>query len=186
MIYQIIIILLWVLIAVYWILLSFRNKEPSKKEPMFSRITFLVFMVISFYLLFSKSVPFSVLNGSFYKNHFFYYLGFIITVASLIFTAYSRYILGNNWSGRIEIKKDHKLITNGPYNITRNPIYTGLLFGVLGTALMYNQLKGILALILLSCAFSMKIKKEEKFLLKNFPKYKTYMRKVKRLIPFLY
>ncbi len=143
-------------------------------------------MVVSFYLLFSKSVPFSVLNGSFYHNHFFYYLGFIITVAGLIFASYSRYILGNNWSGRIEIKKDHKLVTNGAYSITRNPIYTGLLFGVLGTALMYNQLKGILALTLLFYAFSMKIKKEEKFLLKNFPEYKTYMRKVKRLIPFLY
>ncbi len=186
LIYKTTIFILWVLIAIYWIILSFKNKEPHKRESLLSRSIFLVIMVISFYLLFSKRVPFIVLNGSFYNHHFFYYTGFIIAVAGLIFASYSRYILGNNWSGRIEIKKDHKLITNGPYSITRNPIYTGLLSGVLGTALMYNQLKGILALILLFCAYSMKIIKEEKFLLKNFPEYKNYMRKVKRLIPFLY
>jgi protein-S-isoprenylcysteine O-methyltransferase Ste14 len=186
MIYQTIIILLWVLVAIYWALLSFQNKESTKSESSFSRILYLTLMVMSFYFLFPKSRPIVGLNSSFYSNLLFYYLGFVVAVAGLVFAVYSRYGLGKNWSGRIEIKENHKLITNGAYSLTRNPIYTGLLFGVIGTALMYNQLKGILTSVLIFCAFSIKIKKEEKFLLKRFPEYKSYMKKVKKLIPYVY
>jgi protein-S-isoprenylcysteine O-methyltransferase len=104
----------------------------------------------------------------------------------LAFAVYSRYYLGGNWSGKIEIKKDHSLLMKGPYDITRHPIYTGLLFGILGTVLIYNQPKGLLALFLVFCAFLFKINKEEKFLLKQFPEYGNYMKKVKRIIPFVY
>ena len=187
MIYLTILIFLWILVGAYWLLRAFENKGSIINESPFSRIFYLAVMTLSFYLLFSKSFLAKFgFDNSLYISLPFYYLGFIIAVAGLAFAVYSRYFLGKNWSGRIEIKKGHTLLTTGPYGITRNPIYTGLLFGILGTALMYNQLKDILALVLVFCAFLIKIRKEEKFLSKKFPKYESYMKKVKRLIPYIY
>lgn len=187
MIYQAIVNISWILVGAYWFLLSFKNKESEKSEPSFSRIAYLILMVFSFCLLFSKSFFAKFwLNNNIHNTPTFYPLGFVIALAGLAFAVYSRYYLGKNWSGRVEIKEDHQLLTAGPYSITRNPIYTGLLFGILGTALIHNQLKGLLALVLVFCVFLIKIKKEEIFLLKKFPEYEIYIKKVKKIIPFVY
>ncbi len=182
------IITAWILVGLYWILMSFKNKTSTESESSFSRILFLGIMTFSFYLLFSESflVQFGLSNYIFTSSLLLYCVGFMIAFIGLAFAVYSRYYIGKNWSGRIEIKKDHKLLTTGPYGITRHPIYTGLLLGIIGTILIYNQPKGLLALLFIFCAFSFKINKEEKFLLKQFPEYATYMKKVKRIIPFVY
>ena len=186
-VYLDIVIALWNMVAIYWIFMAFKNKSVTKSERSFSRTLYLIVMLASFYLLFSRNfiIDFG-LNSPFYENSFLYYVGFIVSVLGLFFAVYARYFLGKDWSGRVEIKKDHRLITTGPYALTRNPIYTGLLFGILGTALMCNQVKGLVALVLIFTMLSLKIKKEEEFLINNFSDYDNYKQRVKKLIPFIY
>ena len=40
------------------------------------------------------------------------------------------------WSGAPAVKQEHQLRTNGPYSITRHPIYTGMLGMLLGCLLV--------------------------------------------------
>ena len=44
-------------------------------------------------------------------------------------------MLGGNWSNSVTVKENHTLILRGPYRIARHPIYSGILLGMLGSAL---------------------------------------------------
>ena len=48
---------------------------------------------------------------------------------------YSHRTIGSYWSIRIEIKKEHRLVTCGSYRYVRHPLYTALFLGYLGTLL---------------------------------------------------
>ena len=38
-------------------------------------------------------------------------------------------MLGGNWSNRVTVKENHKLVHTGPYRIVRHPIYSGFCWG---------------------------------------------------------
>jgi protein-S-isoprenylcysteine O-methyltransferase Ste14 len=79
------------------------------------------------------------------------------------------------------------LIQAGPYRVVRNPIYSGGLVAILGTAIVVGEVRGVLAIVLVLIAFLRKIQLEERWLLERFgPAYLEYQEKVKALIPFVY
>lgn len=83
-------------------------------------------------------------------------------------------------------KQGHELVRTGPYRLVRHPIYTGLLVMALGVALNFGQLRCWLALPLMAAAFWIKLKQEEKLLLRHFPQeYPVYKSQVKALVPFV-
>jgi hypothetical protein len=53
-------------------------------------------------------------------------------------------------------KADPELVTSGPYRFVRHPIYTGILTGVLGTALATNLL-GLIIVGVLGAYFSAQV-----------------------------
>jgi protein-S-isoprenylcysteine O-methyltransferase Ste14 len=46
---------------------------------------------------------------------------------------HSHRTIGSYWSIRIEVKKEHRLVTRGSYKYVRHPLYTALFLGYLGT-----------------------------------------------------
>jgi protein-S-isoprenylcysteine O-methyltransferase Ste14 len=113
-------------------------------------------------------------------------LGIVITVLGLGFAVWARIHLGRNWSSIPGIKVDHTLIRTGPYRFVRNPIYTGILFGYAGTAIVIGELWAFVLILYLLAVFLMKIHGEEKFLLEEFGEdYVRYRKEVKALIPYL-
>jgi len=62
--------------------------------------------------------------------------GVVLMAAGVALAMWSRFVLGENWSAAVSIRKNHELIRMGPYRIMRHPIYTGMLLGLLGTALV--------------------------------------------------
>ncbi|KAG2151102.1 uncharacterized protein EDB93DRAFT_320933 [Suillus bovinus] len=47
--------------------------------------------------------------------------------------------LGKLWSFHLSVRKEHRLVTSGPYSVVRHPSYTGLLFQGIGVAIMYGS-----------------------------------------------
>ena len=112
--------------------------------------------------------------------------GVLVTVAGLLFAVWARVHLGKNWSGRPMIKVGHQLIRSGPYQYVRNPIYTGILVGLIGTAMVIGYWIVVFAVGVGFVAFLGKIREEEKLLLETFgEEYVRYRREVKALIPFI-
>jgi protein-S-isoprenylcysteine O-methyltransferase Ste14 len=89
------------------------------------------------------------------------------------------------WSSSPNVlQADHELRTDGPYAITRHPIYTGLLGMVLGTVLV-NGLGSSLAFLVIAAVFlATRIPVEERLLSRTFPEaYGRYRERVPLLVP---
>jgi protein-S-isoprenylcysteine O-methyltransferase Ste14 len=113
--------------------------------------------------------------------------GLALLVISTGFTLWARLSLGRMWSATPNmLRTDHELRTDGPYAITRHPIYTGLLGMLLGTVLL-NGLGGSLALLVVGTAvLATRIPIEERLMSETFPDaYASYRQRVPRLIPRL-
>jgi protein-S-isoprenylcysteine O-methyltransferase Ste14 len=84
------------------------------------------------------------------------------------------------------LRANHELRTDGPYAVTRHPIYTGLLGMLLGTVLL-NGLGVSLALLVVGVAVLVtRIPIEERLMSKTFPdEYARYRERVPRLVPGL-
>ena len=108
-------------------------------------------------------------------------------VLGLGWAVWARHLIGRNWSAAVTLKHDHQLIRCGPYRFVRHPIYTGILAGSLGTAIIMNQYWGAAGFLLILYAYLVKLQKEEAILASYFPKeYASYRLQTKRLLPFLF
>jgi protein-S-isoprenylcysteine O-methyltransferase Ste14 len=112
--------------------------------------------------------------------------GCLIQVIGMGFAIAARHFLGSNWSSRVTIKVDHRLITGGPYALARHPIYTGMLLGLAGTVIAYGTVVGLVGFLLVAIAYWHKMATEERFLREQFGSdYEDYRRRVKALVPFV-
>ena len=74
------------------------------------------------------------------------------------------------------------IVTDGPYQYSRNPIYTAFLFGFIGLSFMANSLWMLIMVVPLFFALALGvIIPEEEYLLQTFgEEYKEYKKKVRR------
>ena len=113
--------------------------------------------------------------------------GSVLLVVSTLFTIWARVRLGRMWSALPNtLQADHELRVDGPYAITRHPIYTGLLGMILGTVLL-NGLGLSLAFLVVGAAIvATRIPIEERLMTTAFPdEYERYRERVPRLLPGL-
>jgi protein-S-isoprenylcysteine O-methyltransferase Ste14 len=80
------------------------------------------------------------------------------------------------------------VISSGPYRLIRHPSYTGFLITLLGFGLSFTN-NWLSLLVIMGCAllgFSYRIQVEEHVLQAQLgQRYQEYMRRTKRLIPFV-
>jgi len=114
------------------------------------------------------------------------WVGAVLCVAGLGFCIWARVTLGRNWSSAVALKEGHELIERGAYRLVRHPIYTGLIAMFLATVIVLGHVGGIIGLVLVFVSFWIKLRDEERVMLKQFPdQYAAYQQRVKRIIPFL-
>jgi protein-S-isoprenylcysteine O-methyltransferase Ste14 len=146
-----------------------------------------VLSVLAFLLVFSQRFASGPLGRAFMPaSELGSQVGLAMTFIGLAFAAWARFQLGGNWSSDVTVKENHTLILKGPYAIVRHPIYTGFILGMLGMALIINEVRGLLGVIVLFVAFLLKSRNEESFMRQTFGEYPQYQRRVKALIPFIY
>ncbi|KAG2143934.1 hypothetical protein BD769DRAFT_1625621 [Suillus cothurnatus] len=56
-----------------------------------------------------------------------------------VFRLYCVSELGKCWSWPLSIRREHKLVTSGPYSLVRHPSYTGFLLQYIGLLAMYGE-----------------------------------------------
>ncbi len=111
--------------------------------------------------------------------------GAVVFVAGLGLAIWARIHLGRNWGMPMTERAEPELATSGPYRFVRHPIYSGLLLGVLGSALATN-LVGLIIVAVLCAYFYYSATIEEKNLTATFPtQYPAYRAATKMLIPFI-
>ena len=82
--------------------------------------------------------------------------------------------------------KNSKLTASGPYKLVRHPMYTSAILITLIWIINDFTYIRLSAWIILVIVLNLKAIYEEKILDEEFPEYKIYTSKTKKLIPYLY
>jgi protein-S-isoprenylcysteine O-methyltransferase Ste14 len=110
-----------------------------------------------------------------------------LVVAGFGFCWWARLHLGRLWSGFVTLKEDHHIVDTGPYALVRHPIYSGVMFSALMTALMKVSPASLVGCVMVCVGFAMTARIEEGFLRGQLgaEAYDAYSRRVPMLIPRL-
>lgn len=176
----------WISFIAYWLISARRVKVTAERQSLWSALAHRIPLGCSYILMANWRLP-PPLNLSVTPHaDWARPLGDVVCVLGLLVTLWARWTLADNWSSDVTFKRGHELIRTGPYRWVRHPIYTGILGMCLGTALDIGQLRGWLALPLMAAAFWIKLKQEERLMLRHFPnEYPAYQKQVKALVPFV-
>jgi protein-S-isoprenylcysteine O-methyltransferase Ste14 len=181
------ILTVWIIVGLVWLAASVSLKSVAREEPLGSRLFHILAIALAFFLLFDLHLNAGVLNRRFVPDTpAVWWTGFALTVAGAALAIWARLLLGANWSATVTVKQNHELKRTGPYAIVRHPIYSGFLLAMLGTAIAFGEIRGLIAFALAFIAWRMKSLIEERFMLDQFgEQYARYKREVKALIPFV-
>ena len=93
--------------------------------------------------------------------------------------------LGTNWSITLEVREQHRLITQGIYRRIRHPMYLALVVYSLGHALVIpNWVAGLSNLIAVAVLFALRVGAEERMMTEQFgAEYVAYSARTKRFVP---
>jgi protein-S-isoprenylcysteine O-methyltransferase Ste14 len=96
--------------------------------------------------------------------------------------------LGTNWSITLELREQHRLVTDGVYRHIRHPMYLALLLYSFAQALLIpNWVAGPSYLVAFGLLLALRLGPEERMMSEAFgQEYESYRAKTKRLIPGLW
>ena len=178
----------WITFCVIWFIAAVSTKRSVYRESGLQRLRYVIPALVGAWLVFQRHRMSYPLNMEIIPRADWIILtAIILCVAGLIFCVWARLTLGRNWSGTITLKEEHELIVRGPYRIVRHPIYTGLMGMIIATALVRGHLGGIIGAVLVFVSLWIKLRSEEKVMLKQFPdQYPGYQQRVKRIVPYVF
>lgn len=184
-----VIILCWIIFLGYWLISAFFVKKTAERSSSITwRLVILIGIIIVVFLvrilphnyaqiLITTIIPNTLTSAI---------IGSLIAIFGLGIAIWARTTIGRNWSGSIVFKKNHELVTNGPYRFVRHPIYTGMITMLIGASVYYGFTSIFLFTILVFASFVLKSRQEEKLMIKHFgKKYIDYKKKTKAIIPFV-
>jgi protein-S-isoprenylcysteine O-methyltransferase Ste14 len=179
--------ILWGIFIVYWVASASSVKATRWREPILASLFYRIPMMIGASLLMvSRALP-PDLNGRFVPaSPIVNLVGLVLAVAGIAFAIWARVHLGSNWSARVTVKEEHSLVRTGPYRYVAHPIYSGIILGLLGTAVIFGLWSALVATGFFLAAFIIKSRVEEVRMRETFSEYAQYRAETPAIIPFIY
>jgi protein-S-isoprenylcysteine O-methyltransferase Ste14 len=176
--FQVAIGIAWIIFWIYWLASAFGVKQGTgsrRRIPLTGLTGLSVVLILRVFRGGSLAVHSPVLEV----------IGAVVFALGIALAIWARVHLGRNWGMPMTQKAEPELVTSGPYRFVRHPIYSGLLAGLLGTALATNLI-GLIIVLILGAYFYYSASVEEKNLTATFPTaYPAYQTSTKMLIPFV-
>lgn len=179
----------WILFLVFWIVSSFRAKRIAKREGRTGVLGRVLIGAVGCFLLIRADDPrLGPLSLRFVPERLWIaWVAAAATVLGVLFAIWARVHLGKYWSSTVALKSEHRLIRSGPYARIRHPIYTGIIFAIVGTGLAVGRYAAIVAVIIYVVAFWFKARKEEALLAGEFgPAFELHRRSTGFFLPKLF
>lgn len=168
----------WAAFWIYWLVCALGAKQSTaglRRLPLNVVSALAVFILVRVFRGGSLAVHSPVLAA----------IGAAVFACGLGLAVWARIHLGRNWGMPMTRRVEPELVTSGPYRFVRHPIYSGLLLGLIGTALA-TDLLGLIVAVVLTAYFYYSASVEERDLIATFPKaYPAYRTATKMLIPFV-
>lgn len=160
--------------------LSFKWLE-LKIFPPLAALIFLLFAYLFSWLFPNKEDIFNFTIFSFHVKNWLAIITFLSGLVFLISANFNFRRKGTTLNPK-KPKEASKLVTDGIFSYSRNPMYLGLTFILLGFGFLFESWIALLLPILFILYITeFQIKPEERILIKKFGKsYENYIRKVRR------
>jgi protein-S-isoprenylcysteine O-methyltransferase Ste14 len=180
--------LLWLVLAIVWIVSALRTKRTVKSQSSAAQLLYTVLLIVGAYMIFAPQIGTQWLDRQLFPVTVpIAVAGLLVVLIGVAFTIWARFMLGTNWSNNVTVKEDHTLVRTGPYRIARHPIYSGILLGMLGSALQRGGIRCFIGVLFFALSYWLKSRAEERFMVQNFgEEYLQYRHKVKALVPFIF
>jgi protein-S-isoprenylcysteine O-methyltransferase Ste14 len=179
-------LILRVMESVIDILTYKRLRSGARRQDKGSRLVLAVLIVLGALLsyLVAFNVPATAITIS---RPLLFWLGILLIYMGMALRLYAIKVLGAFFTTTLAVASEQTVIETGPYRLIRHPSYTGFLITVLGFGLTLTNWLSLL--VLMGCTalgFWYRIQVEEHVLQDQLGRrYQEYMRRTKRLIPFV-
>ena len=111
------------------------------------------------------------------------YIGLFLLVISLIWIVVAQAQMSTSWRIGIDEKNKTRLVTEGVFSISRNPIFLGMIVTLLGLFLILPNAITFCILVTVFIVIQIQVRLEEEFLLKQHGNdYTNYQSKTKRFL----
>ena len=176
----IVILVSWIAFWVYWLVAAGGVKAARIRWGQFVGVRVALALVV---LLLVRA---RVFHGQTITNDaWLQAIGLVVFVSGLGLAVWARRYLGRNWGMPMSEKVDPELVTTGPYQRVRHPIYSGIILAMIGTAVAVSWY-WLIAVALLGGYFVYSAVMEERYMTGLFPdEYPEYKRSTKMLVPFV-
>lgn len=179
---------LWFAWLVSWTIAMLWSNRTEKRDHIAAEVFFRVLFYASLILLlaFPSRSDYYAQTQLWHLRDAIKWVFVAATAAGFLFTWWARIHLGRLWSDWVVRKAGHHVVDTGPYRLVRHPIYSGLLFAALATAIQEGTAFALLGVAILTLAFCMKARREERFLRAELGAntYDVYALKTALLVPF--
>jgi len=144
------------------------------------------FMIVSIFVSFYIANVFA-LSGIAKLPSWVFYPGIILMVLGVLLRQWSIALLGRFFLSIVAIQEGQKVVDKGPYRLVRHPSYTGAFLIFVGLGLALQSWGAILSLVLMfGLAYGYRMYKEEKAMISELgDEYINYLKRTKRLIPYV-
>jgi protein-S-isoprenylcysteine O-methyltransferase Ste14 len=116
------------------------------------------------------------------------WIGLVLVVAALALFDATHRQLGRFWSVTLDTRVEHRLIDSGVYSRVRHPMYAAFWLLALSQAVLIpNWIAGLSGIVGFGTLFFARIGREEALMVETFgDRYRDYMRRTARVIPWIY
>jgi protein-S-isoprenylcysteine O-methyltransferase Ste14 len=119
-------------------------------------------------------------------RHAVFYAGLALMVGGVVLRQYAMAVLGKFHTMDVTTRAGQPIIENGPYRWVRHPSYAGALITVAGVLLCSTNYLSLTTFVLVVAGYAYRIRVEEQVLADDLGQpYRDYMRRTKRLVPYL-
>jgi protein-S-isoprenylcysteine O-methyltransferase Ste14 len=158
--------------------------KESKKKMITMIMLFVVaqiWVVGSFiYIIKPESMSWTLMSIPFWAR----WLGMVIAVSGMVLEFSTQIYLGKNHSTTLHIGEEQTLITTGPYQYMRHPMYTALITVGIGLGLLSSSWYFLLPFLATLVVVAFRIPKEEDAMIEKFgDRYVKYSQETGRFLP---
>lgn len=188
-VYRSIIAAVWLVVIAYWAISAIGAKRSvggrSWRKEIGLRLAVALAIVLALRVPALRDL---VRNATFLANNsaLSEAIGVMLTLLGAALAVTSRFFLGRNWGVPRSRKEKPELVTAGPYALIRHPIYTSIIFMMLGLAFGVTSL-WLVPLVVVGSYVIYSGYREEQIMLEQFPtRYPAYKKRTKMFVPFIF
>jgi protein-S-isoprenylcysteine O-methyltransferase Ste14 len=187
--------LIWLAGVVGWFVIRYPHERSSRRTPKRLRADGrreAVLLTISASGLGIIPMIHVLTNAPEFANYQFRpwqgWIGAAVFAAALWLFYRTHNDLGRNWSVTLEVRNEHRLVTEGVYSRVRHPMYSAFWLWALAQAfLLPNWIAGPAGVVGFGTLFFLRLEREERLMLETFgDDYRRYMARTARIIPGIY